>query len=366
MLLHGKFKLCAVGFIAATALLAPMAHAVDEANVTLIYDSVRGKYSDLSAYCKLSDTQRKQIVISATMQLAGEKKFSDPFVSGAEAGSRLRRDCGLSAMTEADLSKLRWTTSAKPLVFDIKRWAMDGATGAQSLGNKIFTPAGTGPFPVVVINHTKGGVSQHLLVHAKELLEAGFAVLVVDSFGPRGIKPGGELFPAEFAKDAYDALTLLQAQTYIDKNRIFQTGYFSGGMAAALLASPQGAEVFKVTGRFRASVANYGTCAIQGDTSANKLDILSADSDRPILMLMAELDIETPLKNCFPLLDEMKVKGKNVFWYVYPKTTHGWDKAENNGYIFRASNGETMTYRYDTAVAKNATARMIEFFNSYR
>jgi dienelactone hydrolase len=27
---------------------------------------------------------------------------------------------------------------------------------------------------------------------------------------------------------------------------------------------------------------------------------------------------------------------------------------------------ETMTYRYDAAIAKDATARMIAFFNSYR
>jgi dienelactone hydrolase len=216
----------------------------------------------------------------------------------------------------------------------------------------------------VVISHTKG-ISQHLLVHARELLAAGFAVLVVDTFGPRGIKAGGDLFPAEFAKDAYDALTHLQAQTYINKNRIFQTGYSYGGYAAALLASPQGADAFKASGRFRATVANYGSCAIQEGESKQKLEMLSADSDRPILMLMAELDIETPPKHCFPLLEEMKAAGKDVYWHIYPKTTHGWDKAEHNGYVYRLY-GETMMYRYDEAVANDATGRMIAFFNRYQ
>jgi dienelactone hydrolase len=62
----------------------------------------------------------------------------------------------------------------------------------------------------------------------------------------------------------------------------------------------------------------------------------------------------------------MKVAGKPVQWHVYPNTTHGWDKAENNGYVYRAANGETMTYRYDETVTKDAIHRMIAFFNSFR
>lgn len=350
--------------LAAAALGASLAHAADESSVTLIYESVRGKYPDLAAYCKLADAERRQIVVSMTMQLAGERKVSDPFVAGTEAGARLRKQCGLGTMPASDLVKLRWTTSAKPLTFDGERRSANDLTDIHALGNNIYTPTGNGPFPAVVISHSKG-ISQHLLVHARELLAAGFAVLVVDTFGPRGIKAGGDLFPAEFAKDAYDALAHLQGQTYINKNRIFQTGYSYGGLAAALLASPQGADAFKASGRFRATVANYGSCAIQESGSKHKLEMLSADSDRPILRLMAELDIETPPKHCFPLLDEMKAAGKDVHWHIYPNNTHGWDKAEHNGYVYR-HNGETMTYRYDETVAKDATARMIEFFNRYR
>jgi dienelactone hydrolase len=350
--------------MSAVVLLASPVHAADESSVALIYKTVHGKYPDLAAYCKLGDAERRQIVVSTTMQLAGEKRVSDPFVAGAEAGARLRKDCGLGTMQASDFAKLRWTASRKPLAFDSERRSANDLTDIHSLGNRIYTPTGNGPFPAVVISHTKG-ISQHLLVHARELLAAGFAVLVVDTFGPRGIKAGGDLFPAEFAKDAYDALTHLQAQTYINKNRIFQTGYSYGGYAAALLASPQGADAFKASGRFRATVANYGSCAIQEGESKQKLEMLSADSDRPILMLMAELDIETPPKHCFPLLEEMKAAGKDVYWHIYPKTTHGWDKAEHNGYVYRLY-GETMMYRYDEAVANDATGRMIAFFNRYQ
>lgn len=352
--------------MSALVLLAPMARAADEAGVALIYETVRGRYPDISAYCKLADAERRQLVVGTTMQLAGEKRVSDPFVAGAEAGARLRKDCGMSAMSASDTAKLRWTTSTKPLAFDREKQSVGSLTDVQALGNKIYTPDGPGPFPAVVVNHTAGGVSQHLLIHAKELLDSGFAVLVVDSFEPRGIRSGGALFPAEVAKDAYDALAQLQARSDIDKNRIFQVGYSLGGYAAALLASPQSADAFKARGRFRATVGNYGSCAIvQENASVQQLEMLSADSDRPILMLMAELDIETPPKHCFPLLDRMKATGKDVHWHVYPGVTHGWDKAENHGYVFRLG-GKAMTYRYDAAVAKDATLRMIAFFNSYR
>lgn len=361
-----RLSLFVSALAAVVILLAPLARAADDAGVVLIYESVRGKYPDLAAYCKLVDTERRQIVVGMTMQLAGERRVSDPFVAGAEAGARLRKDCGMSAMSAADMAKLRWTASAKPLVFDGEKRTVGSLADVQALGNKIYTPDGPGPFPAVVINHTSGGISQHLLIHARELLESGFAVLVVDSFGPRGIRSGGALFPAEVAKDAYDALAQLQARSDIDKNRIFQAGYSLGGYAAALLASPQSADAFKASGRFRATVGNYGSCAmVQENSSAQQLEMLSADSDRPILMLMAELDIETPAKHCFPLLDQMKAAGKDVHWHIYPRIAHGWDKAENHGYVFRVGS-ESMTYQYDAAVAKDATTRMIAFFNRYK
>lgn len=305
------------------------------------------------------------------MALASARKLSDPFGAGPQAGVLLRRDCGIEA-APLDPAKLRWLVNAKPLSFDPERATFGMFTRVQSMANKVYAPEGNGSFPAVVVNTTKGGLSEHLRVHARELIDAGFAVLLVDTFGPRGYKIGvNEPLPAEFAKDAYDALAHLLTLSYIDKDRIFQTGYSYGGMAAALLASPEGAQEFKSKARFRATVSNYGGCTIAspyagGQAKATYVDMLSADSDRPILILMAELDIETPPKNCFPLLEQMKAAGKDVQWHIYPGTTHGWDKAENNGYVYRTISGESMTYRYDAGIARDATGRMISFFNRYR
>ena len=230
---------------------------------------------------------------------------------------------------------------------DGERRELSASTSVSRLANRVYAPAGAGPFPAVVLNTTIGSVSQHLMVQAKALLEAGFAVVVVDSYAPRNLRVDDLLFPAEMANDAYGALALLQTLPYIDPNRIYQTGFSVGALAAAMLASPQGAQQLQVKGRFRATVGHYGNCTTPSGPNPFShnmtIEWLSAESDRPVLMLMAALDIECPLKTCFPLMETMKAAGKPVDWHIYPNTTHGWDKAENNGYVYRAPDGATMT-----------------------
>lgn len=348
------------------ALLAGPALAVDAAEVTLVFDAVRGKYPDFGVYCKLSDAERRQVVVGTTMALASTRKLSDPFAAGPEAGIRLRKECGIDA-TPLSATQIRWLATALPLKFDTTRGSLGTFTSPQALANRVYAPEGAGPFPAVVISQAKK-VSAHLLAHARFLVDGGFAVLVVDTYGSRDYKIGvNEPLPAQFAKDAYDALAVLQSLDFIDRTRIYQTGYSNGGLAAALLASPEGARELTAAGRFRATVANYGSCKIAspytgGKANATFMDMLSADSDRPILMLMGELDIETSPTTCFPLLAEMKAAGKPVEWHIYPKTSHAWDQAEHNGHVYRTNAGESMTYRYDADVTRDATARMIDFF----
>lgn len=345
-------------------------HAASEGEITLIYETVKAAYPQFADYCRLPDEERRKLVVKSVMALATQRKVSDPIAAGPLAGAKLRKECGLDEVV-VDPSAIRWMTSAKPLDFDEGRYVLRAETKPAELANRVFAPEGSGPFPAVVVSQTKS-VSEHLLVHAKALIAAGYAVLVVDTFGPRGYRIGvNEPFPAEFAKDAYDALAHLSKQAYINASRIYQTGYSNGGNAAALLASPQGAKALKASGRFRATVANYGTCGISGPYGGGgkasvRLELLSADSDKPILLLMGELDIESPPANCFPLLEQMKAAGKPVEWHIYPKTAHGWDKRENNGHVYRTISGETMTYTYDPTITRDATERMLAFFNKYR
>jgi dienelactone hydrolase len=254
------------------------------------------------------------------------------------------------------------------------KWSLE----AKELGvftnpeNQLLIPDGFKPgevkIPAVVLTPTCGGTKPSTRERMKEFLSAGYAVLTVESYKPRNTpscRPNVVTPPAVF-KDTYDALAALQSVAWIDKDRIFQVGYSMGGFTAAWAASPSNAANTQSKYRFRASVGHYGSCAFQGSAQNNLLPFLRSDTDRPVLMLMSENDVETPAQLCFPLLDELKAAGKPVSWHIYPGITHGWDQPENNGYSFTNGWGKLVTYKYDRPTAQDATRRTLEFLAQFK
>ncbi|MDO9404267.1 MAG: dienelactone hydrolase family protein [Polaromonas sp.] len=222
------------------------------------------------------------------------------------------------------------------------------------MSNTVFKPAGDGPFPAVVLLHSCGGIAPaHIRTHAKEMLQAGFAVLVLDSHGPRGFDTCRQkLIPfAVGAMDAYAGLQHLARHPFVHQQRIYFAGYSYGGSVAALLASPQSAAVFASPLRFKASAAHYANCVRPSGAR-----LVLPDTDRPLLMLMGQADTESPPNSCFPLLADMQTAGAPVSWHVYPGLTHGWDRVDGsaNGYV------------YNEAGSIDATRRMLAFFDASR
>ena len=223
-----------------------------------------------------------------------------------------------------------------------------------NIANSTFKPAGSGPFPAVVLMHTCGGVKNaHIKQHAQELLKTGYVVLVVDSFNPRGMENCATriLSGSAGVADAYAALASLAARSFVDKARIYQVGYSWGAVVSTMLASPQSAVIVGSNLRFAATVSNYSGCTYQGT-----YQLLLKDSDRPVLMLMGERDQDFPPATCFPLLDEMKVAGSPVQWHIFPGAIHSWDKPSqpDRGYL------------YNEQVANEATAKMLAFLAQAR
>lgn len=129
-------------------------------------------------------------------------------------------------------------------------------------------PAGAGPFPVVIGLHGCAGLyARSGEINAREtdwsqrLIGAGYAVLLVDSFGPRGIKTlcnerERSLTPAGRARDAFAAVDWLEKQGFASKQRITLIGWSNGGSTALRVAGAPEAK------RLRHVIAFYPGCRL--------------------------------------------------------------------------------------------------------
>ena len=185
----------------------------------------------------------------------------------------------------------------------------DTLSSFSNLENKVFRPdSGTGPFPAIVLVPTCGGTTNRpeIRERTKEFLGAGYLVLVVENYVPRGQRNcrNQVVTGALVWRDVVDALAHLHTMKEVDKSRVYQVGYSMGAMSAAALSSRAINAYFGSSLRFKASVGWYGSCASQAGPAARTSYLLRADMEHPVLLLMSEADKETPPRPyCFPLLD---------------------------------------------------------------
>ncbi len=101
----------------------------------------------------------------------------------------------------------------------------------------IIKPEGPGPFPVCLQFHGCGGVFVMQHDYAEAARQAGFAVVVVDSFAPRGITlleaqtticTGMKFRGAERSIDVLGALAWLKTQAWADLDRVALAGWSHG------------------------------------------------------------------------------------------------------------------------------------------
>jgi dienelactone hydrolase len=165
--------------------------------------------------------------------------------------------------------------------------------------------------------------------------------------------------------DAYAAMEHLKKMPEIDGQRIYYAGWSAGGMTAAMLAAGHHAPWGGNPPKFRALVSHYASCVFQHGPNTRRWRLLAPIIDTPILMLMAQHDAELKPEDCFPQLDEMKAAGQPVAWHVYPNGHHAWDQpgvryTHVNGF------GQSTVYAHDAEITKDATRRMLAFFEQHR
>jgi dienelactone hydrolase len=214
-------------------------------------------------------------------------------------------------------------------------WDNDSDQPATTLDGYLFRPAGAGPHPAIVglhgcsgmANRTTGAMLPIYRAWGTEFARLGYVFLLVDSLRPRR---HGEMCSVQGLdldiyrkrpKDAYGALWFLQAQPFVRGDRVGVVGWSQGG-----------ATILNAIGRqsplrpanppptdFRAAVAFYpGACNEQRQSAMWTTPI-------PMLALLGEADVWTPMPPCKAFLDGAVARGVPVEVTVYPGAYHSFD-----------------------------------------
>ncbi|MBR1170076.1 dienelactone hydrolase family protein [Bradyrhizobium liaoningense] len=233
------------------------------------------------------------------------------------------------------------TLSFESVVSPSERTAI--LTGTLSL------PPGPGPFPVVVLMHTCGGLDRFgvatLQAHAKNLQAAGFGAFILDSFGPRNLGGGKGcgLEASRFRKDdAFNAKAFLERNPKVSKDNLFALGLSSGGSAAIEIARGT------AEARFRAAAAYYPECHAFSPNFAIQ---------SPLLIFVAGNDDWTLPDGCLRAKNIKWVAGAEFDVVEYPNAHHGFDQQRDRPFKYR---GHTLAYSPDATA--DSRKRVIDFF----
>ena len=151
------------------------------------------------------------------------------------------------------------------LVLAASALAADGKSvsyksGDETVQGVLYTPAGKGPFPALVVIHEWWGLNDWVKDQASKLADQGYVTLAVDLYRGKVAKTPDEAHeimrgvPEDRAKrDLHAAVEFLKSQSNVKKDRIGSIGWCMGGGYAldVALQEPD----------LAATVINYGHLA---------------------------------------------------------------------------------------------------------
>jgi dienelactone hydrolase len=167
----------------------------------------------------------------------------------------------------------------------------------------------------------------------------------------------------ERPKDAYGALRYLQAQPFVEPDRIAVVGWSQGGGATLLSvrADSLGRPADLPTADFRAAVAFYPSVCRE---RAHRLPWTTAI---PTLVLIGEKDNWTPAGPCKEFVDAAARRGSDVRIQVYPGAYHDFDWPNlsiKELPAFRTSDGTVPITGMDPAAREDALRRVTQFLRA--
>lgn len=236
----------------------------------------------------------------------------------------------------------------------------------------LFKPKGKGPFPAVVALHgcaglfrKPGQMSPRDLEWGQNLSNQGFVAIYPDSFTRRHIdeickRTDMSAMQREIRpRDAYGALRWLQAQNYVQPDRIALMGWSNGG-SSLLSAINQNSPTLPtdLKSDFKIAIAFYPGCKMANKNPQWKNRI-------PLEILMGTLDNWTPPQFCQSLANRV---GGNVHLTLYDGAHHGFDAPHSpmktlHNLAFVSTVGQTATIGTHEKSRKEAIKKVSEVLN---
>jgi dienelactone hydrolase len=217
-----------------------------------------------------------------------------------------------------------------------------------SITAELQEPADDGPSPTVVLLHSAAGITgdAQWAGYQERLRRAGFASLLVDSYGPRGrtsMRWWSSRLARERLFDALGAIRYLQTLARVDKDRIAVIGASDGGRVALELATATDVPAVN------AVVAYYPACP------RHHVDSLRV----PLLVHEAALE-DWPVR-CGELFRTLAVAGGFLQRFRYADARHGFDNPAFMKRIWTPGG----SLQYDAVSERDAWSRTVEFLRQH-
>jgi carboxymethylenebutenolidase len=195
-------------------------------------------------------------------------------------------------------------------------------SGDETVQAMLYTPAGKGPFPAIIVIHEWWGLNDWVKDQASKLADQGYEALAIDLYrGKVATTPdmAHEIMrgvPEDRAKrDLHAAFEFLQSQPNVRKDRIGAIGWCMGGGYSLDVALQEPT--------LAADVINYGHLA----TDPEALKKINA----PILGLFGGQDQGIPPADVKKFAETLEKMGKKIDVKIYDDAGHAFENLNNKG-----------------------------------